>query len=309
MEGSTERIALELMRRLALLPAMADHGHLSAAARSIGVSQPTATRWMSALSDTAGFPLTQRSGHHIELTPAGAALAEAVRAGVHRLESGIEAAVAVDDPSQGEMRFGFLRTMGATRAPALLREYRTLRPDVRVTLVQRSHEELLDCLRTGRIDVALTHIRPDDPDVAAVELFRQPYVLVLPTDHRWSGRSHVRVYDCRDLTLVGLSLGIALRRAADEMFSAAGIKGRYAFVTDEVATVRGLVMAGVGAAVLPARDGGPLPGTVEVPLVPRQHRQVGLLISTRRPVPAPARGFVDWAGALGRGRQPRGATS
>lgn len=308
MEGSSERVALELMRRLALLPAMADHGHLSAAARSIDVSQPTATRWISALSETAGVPLTQRSSQRIELTPAGAALAEAVRAGVHRLESGIEAAVAVNDPAHGDMRFGFLRTMGATRAPTLLREYRAVRPDVRVTLVQRSHEELLECLHTGRIDVALTHLRPDDPDVDAVELFRQPYVLVLPTDHRWSGRSYVRVYDCRDLTLVGLSAGIALRRAADEMFATAGIKGRYAFVTDEVATVRGLVMAGVGAAVLPARDGGPLPGTVEVPLVPRRHRHVGLLISTRRPVPAPAQGFVDWAGARQRERRPRGST-
>jgi LysR family transcriptional activator of glutamate synthase operon len=289
-------IASELMPKLALLRAMTEHGSLSAAAHAVGVPQPTATRWLTALSRTVGVALTRRVGRQIELTRAGAALAEAAGPALAAVAAGIARAHETDDPDRGHVVFGFLRTMGATRAPELLRGYRAVRPRVRLTLVQAPHEELVDRLHEGTIDVALSSVRATDADITATELFREPFVLVVPADHRLARREGVRLRDCRDETLIGLSPGIALRRAVDELFGTAGIRPRYGFHTEEVETVRGLATAGAGAAVLPARHGGPLPGSVEVPLLPRHYRRVGLLVSTRRPLAPAAEAFRRWAG-------------
>ncbi|WP_432844174.1 LysR family transcriptional regulator [Dactylosporangium sp. CA-092794] len=283
------------MPRLRLLVALQEHGHLSAAAQAIGIPQSTATRWVTALTKTAGVTLTDREDSRVTLTPAGLALAAAVAMAEQSLTDGMARAYAAGDPEHGEVTFGFVRTVGATKAPRLVAAYRREHPGVRVGLVQAAHEELLAHLHGGSVDVALTVIRDTDAGVRAVELFREPFVLVIPADHRLSRQDYVRVRDFRDATAVGLSSGIALRRSVDELYRAAGSRPRYGFVTDEVATVRGLAAAGAGVAVLPARDGGPLPGSVEVPIVPRTYRRMGLLVWAQRQLEPAAEGFQRWA--------------
>lgn len=291
-------IASDLMPRLTLLFAMTERGHLSAAAEAVGVPQPTATRWLTALSRTVGVALTQRVGRQVELTRAGVALAEAVGSARTSLAVGVARAHEAGDPVDGQVVFGFLRTMGASRVPELLRGYRVVRPRVRLALVQAAHEELIEKLHDGTIDLALSSARATDADVVATELFREPFVLVVPVDHRLARRKSVRLHDCRDETFVGLSAGIALRRRVDELFGAAGVRPRYGFETEEVETVRGLANAGVGVAVLPARHGGPLAGSAEVP-VPLRYRHIGLLVSTRRPLEPAAEDFRQWASQHG----------
>jgi LysR family transcriptional regulator, transcription activator of glutamate synthase operon len=291
-------IAAGLMPKLTLLVAMSERGHLSAAADAAGVPQPTATRWIVALSRTVGVPLTRRAGQRVELTAAGHALAESVRAAHSVMSAGVAHAYEAADPGQGQVRFGFLRTLGVHRAPQLLRDYRLAHPRVRLTLVPAAHEQLVAALREGAVDVALTVVRATDADVMAVDMFKEPYVLVMPARHRLARHEFVRLSECRDESFVGLSQGIAMRHSVDQIFHDARVRPRYVFETEEVETVRGLVTAGVGVAVLPARHGGALSGSVEVPIAPRAYRQIGLLASSRRTLEPAAERFRQWASQL-----------
>ncbi|WP_432990677.1 LysR substrate-binding domain-containing protein [Dactylosporangium sp. CA-233914] len=121
----------------------------------------------------------------------------------------------------------------------------------------------------------------------------------MPSENRLARHEFVRLNECRDERFVGLSPGIALRRSVDEMFTSARIQPRYGFVAEGVETVRGLATAGAGIAVLPARHGGPLPGSVEVPVAPLRHRHIGLLVSARRTLEPAAEGFRQWATLYG----------
>ncbi len=287
------------MPKLKLLQAMTECGHLSAAANSIGVPQATATRWLDALNRSVGVALTERVGRRVELTPAGHALAEAAGTAHTAISMGVVRALEAADPGHGRIVFGFLRTQGSTRAPELLRGYRAVRPRVRFSLVQAGHEELIEKLHAGAIDIALSALRKTDTQVETTELFREPFVLVAAAEHRLARRSLVRLRDVRDETFVGLSAGIALRRRVDEMFGAAGIRPRYGFETDEVETVRGLAAAGVGVAVLPSRLGGPVEGSSEIPIAPPNYRKIGLIVSTHRRLKPAAESFRIWAASDG----------
>jgi LysR family transcriptional activator of glutamate synthase operon len=290
-------VAEELLPRLTLLQAMVEHGHLSAAASAVGVSQPTATRWLVSLNKTVGVPLTARSGPRVELTRSGRAFALASRLAQGALESGVARAQTAGDPDHGRFTFGFLRSLATVKAPQLLRGYQLDHPGTAVDLVQGAHTELVEQLHDGTVDVALSHIRSCDGDLVAFEMFREPFVLVVPTQHRLAWRDRVRAYECRDVALIGLPPGIALRQSTDDLLREAGVKPRYVFSADEVATVRGLVAVGIGTAILPAREGGPLPGTNEIPLVPRAYRHLGLLVSSRRQQPPAVAQFRAWAAA------------
>ncbi|MEU6643504.1 LysR family transcriptional regulator [Saccharomonospora sp. NPDC046836] len=295
MTSPAATVAAELVCRLTLLRAMAEHGHLSAAANAVAVPQSTATRWLAELSRAVGVELTRRVGRRIELTNAGQVLADAAGAVQTSLAVGVSRAREAADPESGQIVFGFLRTMGTSRAPELLRGYRAARPRTRMILVQASHEELVGKLHDGTIDVAMSALRPTEPGIEAVELFREHFVVVVPRDHRIACLDSVRLRDCRDETFVGLARGIALRRRVDELFAAAGVRPRYGFETEEVETVRGLATTGVGVAVLPGRHGGPLSGSVEIPVVPRSYRRIGLLVSTRRAPESVVAHFCEWA--------------
>jgi DNA-binding transcriptional LysR family regulator len=295
MDPQSAEVASKLIPKLVLLDAMAQREHLSAAAASIGLPQSTATQWIIALRRAVGVPLTRRAGQRVELTAAGRVLAESVGRVHSVLAAGVARAYEATDPGHGQVIFGFLRTLGAGRAPELLRGYRLAHPRVRLTLVQAAHEQLVAALHDGTVDVALSVVRPADRDMVAVGMFREPYVLVMPAEHRLARHGSVRLHECRDEGFVGLSPGIAMRRSVDDMFFAARAQPRYVFETDEVETVRGLATAGLGVAVLPARHGGPLTGSVEIPIAPRAYRHIGLLVSKRRTLGSAAEGFRRWA--------------
>jgi DNA-binding transcriptional LysR family regulator len=58
----------------------AEEGSLSAAARELGLTQPTLSRQVAGLEEELGVTLFERVGRGLELTPSGAELLEQVRA-------------------------------------------------------------------------------------------------------------------------------------------------------------------------------------------------------------------------------------
>ncbi len=81
--------------------------------------------------------------------------------------------------------------------------------------------------------------------------------------------------------------GTGLRQITDELCADAGFTPRMAFEGQETETVRALVAAGLGVALLPPAETGPPPGVVELPVTPRASRTIGLVWVADQPV-APA---------------------
>lgn len=293
-----ETVSTYLAPRLTLLSALAQYGHLSAAAASVGVSQSTASRWLQSLNAGVGVDLTRRVHGQIELTAAGHTMAEAVDFGQALLRLGITRAQIRSRPHDGQVRFGYLRSLATSKVPLLLRRFFDAFPRVRFVLDEASHEELVQRLGRGEIDIALTTVGQLDPGFVEYPLLREPLVLVVPETHRWAKRGSVRVHECRDVTMLGLVSGSALRRSVDELLLRAGVRPRYIFVTAETAVLRGLVAAGMGTAVLPASHAAPTPGSAEIPLVPRTYRQVGLVVPAHRPLEPATEAFLQASSAL-----------
>ncbi|WP_440899297.1 LysR substrate-binding domain-containing protein [Actinosynnema sp.] len=125
-------------------------------------------------------------------------------------------------------------------------------------------------------------------------LRRQELVLVVHASHRLAARRRaVRVADLAGEAFVGLERGYGLRQITDELCAAAGFTPELAFEGQETETVRGLVSAGLGVAVLPAADHPT--DLVELPLLPRAERRIALVWPTDHPLPPAVRVFRDHA--------------
>jgi LysR family transcriptional regulator, transcription activator of glutamate synthase operon len=283
-----------LAPKLALLRAVAEEGNLTRAAAAVAMPQPTASRWLAALSAELGTPVVVPDGRGIRLTRAGASLAAAAGRALSELASGVRQAAGEADPERGQVVLAFLYTLGEQRVPELLRAFRRRHPLVRFTLLQGPHVDLLDHVRTGRADLALTSPLPGPGEFAEALLEEQPLVVNVPPGHRVAGRAWVRMAELSGEAFVRIRAGSGLREEVDELAEAAGFTPKQAFEGQEVHTLRGLVAAGLGVAVLPVAQIALPQGVVEIPLRPRATRRVGLVWAGDRPMTPAVVAFRDF---------------
>jgi LysR family transcriptional regulator, transcription activator of glutamate synthase operon len=286
-----------LAPKLALLRAVAAEGNLTRAAAAVGLPQPTASRWLAALSTELGTPVVVPHGRGIQLTRAGTCLAAAAGRALAELDAGVRQAASEADPERGQVVLAFLSTLGEQRVPELLGAFRQQHPHVRFTLLQGHHAELLDDVRSGRADLAFTSPLPTPGEFAAITLDEQPLVVTVPAGHRLAGRVWVRMAELAGESFVATKAGSGLREETDELAAAAGFTCKLAFEGEAVHTLRGLVATGLGVAVLPVAVPVPPQGVVEIPLRPRAARRIGLIWVSDRPMAPAVLAFRDFVGS------------
>lgn len=291
---SDETVLFSIAPKAALLRALAAEGNLTRAAAEVGVPQPTASRWLAALSADLGTPIAVPDGRGVRLTRAGHLLADAAARALAELTAGVRQAREEADPERGRVGLAFLYTLGERRVPDQLRAFRRKHPHVRFTLLQGAHDTLLDHVRAGRADLAFTAPLPGLPEFDEVSLETQHLVIAVPTDHRLADRAYVRMDELASEQFVVMKHGYGLRHIVDDLARDAGFAPILAFEGEEADTVRGLVAAGLGVAVLPPAEPAPSAGAVEIPLRPQAQRRIGLVWAADRPLPPAAAAFRDF---------------
>jgi LysR family transcriptional regulator, transcription activator of glutamate synthase operon len=231
--------------------ALAERQNMTATARELHISQPALSRAVARLETAVGVPLFDRRGRVLALNHHGRRYLEHVRRALEELDAGAAAVAEVADAERGELRLWFLHTLGSWLVPALVGAYREEHPKVRFRLAQRGAPALLAGFAAGDADLVLMGPRPAARRLAWQRLVTEPLLLAVPPRHRLAGRSRIRLEEVADEPMVAMRPGNALRTLTDGLCRAAGFEPRIAFEGDEVATLRGLVAAGLGVAVVP----------------------------------------------------------
>lgn len=244
-------VTTSLAPRLAYFVAVARHEHVTRAAQELGVPQSTLSRAMVRLEQDLGVSLFARKGRTVALTTAGRTFLASAEQALDGIAHAAESVQQDADAAYGKVAFGFLHTLGPETVPGLIRAFRADHPRVRFSLVQNYGEAMLEKLRAGELDLCLTSPLPDAPGLVTRRLDEQRLRLVVPDDHRLAGRKRVRLAEAAEETFVTLEAGYGLRRITDDLCAEAGFTPRVAFEGEEAETLRGLVAAGLGVALLP----------------------------------------------------------
>ncbi|MFI0780094.1 LysR family transcriptional regulator [Streptomyces sp. NPDC021212] len=291
VEIEAESWAGALTPRLAQFAAVARHEHVTRAAQELGVPQSTLSRAMVRLEEDLGVALFARRGRTVALTPAGRTFLRSVERALAEVDRAAESVRADADPAAGRVAFGFLHTLGSETVPGLIRGFRVDHPRVRFQLVQNYGQAMIERMREGGLDLCLTSPVPDAPDLVARRLDEQRLRLVVPDDHRLAGRRRVRLAEASAELFVTLEPGYGLRRITDALCAEAGFTPKIAFEGEEAETLRGLVAAGLGVALLPP-PAVPRPGVAELTVTaPRAVREIGVAWLDGHPDTPPVAAF------------------
>jgi DNA-binding transcriptional LysR family regulator len=238
-----------------------------------------------------GVTLFARRGRTVSLTPAGRTFLRSAERALAEVERSAETVRADTDPESGRVAFGFLHTLGTETVPALLRAFRADHPRIQFQLVQTYGEAMLERLRAGELDLCLTSPVPDAADLVARRLDVQRLCLVVPADHRLAARMRIRLAEASGELFVTLEPGYGLRRITDALCAEAGFTPKIAFEGEEAETLRGLVAAGLGVALLPP-PAVPRPGVVELTVTgQRAVREIGVAWLDGHPDTVPVAAF------------------
>ena len=145
----------------------AEEGSLSAAARALGMTQPTLGRQVAGLEEELGVTLFNRSGSGLTLTPSGLEMIEHARAmgeaasGLSRVATGQSQSVA------GQVSITASEVISAYDLPPVLAKLRLEHPGIHIDVI--SSNEVRD-LRRREADIALRNVRPTDPELIARRL-------------------------------------------------------------------------------------------------------------------------------------------
>lgn len=239
-------------------------GSFTAAAQSLGYSQPAVSRQVAAVESALGCSLFIREVRGVTVTPAGAlALDHAARilGEVAALQRDLHA---LGDRLGGRVSVGAFPAAMSVLLPRAIARLTVEHPGLVVALTEAPTPALLRDLRGNRLDIAVIGAGTGLPDYDLGDLHtRRVYagdlVVAVPIGHRLSGSAEVGV---RELSAEPWIAGTG--SAGDPQFAA------WPTLTDPVIRYRvqswparlGLVAAGLGVCLLPGLSAASVPAGV-----------------------------------------------
>ncbi|GGX59234.1 LysR substrate-binding domain-containing protein [Streptomyces minutiscleroticus] len=240
------------LAQLRAFAAVAEHLHFRDAAAALGMSQPALSGAVSALEETLGVTLLERTTRKVLLSPAGERLAVRAKAVLEEVAALTEEAEAVRAPFTGTLRLGVIPTVAPYLLPTVLRLVRERYPHLDLQVHEERTAGLLDGLTGGRLDLLLLAVPLGVPGVAELPLFDEEFVLVTPPGHAPGGQRGIPRDVLKEIDLLLLDEGHCLRDQALDICREAGREDVPVTTTAAgLSTLVQLVAGGLGCTLLP----------------------------------------------------------
>jgi aminoethylphosphonate catabolism LysR family transcriptional regulator len=227
--------------------AVAQRLSFTAAARELGVSQPTITTQVKSLEEEFGVELFVRRGRRIELTETGGGLLDITR----RLFADEKEAADYLNETRG-LRTGHLRVgaVGPYHVTDMLAAFNARHPGLYVSVTVGNSRDTLRDLLDYRTDVAvLAHVDPD-PRLVAIPYRRHRVIAFCPVDHPFAQRRSIRLRDMEGQRLVVREAGSTTRRAFDQAMREAHVRPQVVMEIGSRESIREAVAKGIGMGVV-----------------------------------------------------------
>jgi DNA-binding transcriptional LysR family regulator len=146
------------LRQIRSFLSIAETLHFGRTAELIHISQPALSLQIRALEEEIGVRLFERNRRKTSLTAAGFAFRDDAAAALSQLEQGIRRARLAAKGKMGLLRIAFISTAGSEIVPDIVRQFRTLNPEVEFSLRNILTAEQVQMLETGSLDVGFVRL-------------------------------------------------------------------------------------------------------------------------------------------------------
>lgn len=246
------------LRHFRYFIAVAEEKHITRAAERLGIQQPPLSQQIKAMERELDVQLFCRKARGVELTDAGRVLLDGARAVLAQLDLALEATRRTARGEQGRICIGVTPTAPFHPfVPRVIRVFREAYPMVSVTLEECLSHELLERLRSERLDVAFIRNLVANPEGLVIHpLLEEAMCVALPSGHELAQHKE--------------DVGLSMKGLASETFilygppgsgiydstiaacQRAGFSPRVGQLAPRITSTLSLVAAGLGISFVPA---------------------------------------------------------
>jgi DNA-binding transcriptional LysR family regulator len=244
------------------------------AAERLHMAQPALSQQMKNLESELGTALFIRGRKEIQLTAAGKAFLPRAEALLTQAEA---AKAIVSDVAQlrgGKLIIAAIPSVSACLLPEVIRSFSRQHEQVELQLIEDSSERVSENVESGLADIGFLQLPASKSAFETRTIISEPFVLLVAKSHSLVKQKEVALKQLATESFIFYK-GRA-RDTALEACRKAGFEPRIACESGELETVRALVAAGLGLAVVPQLATGNLPKTIQAITIrePKMQRQI-----------------------------------
>lgn len=205
-------------RQLRLFQALAETGSVSAAARFMHVTQPTASMQLKDVAQAVGLPLYEVIGKKVYLTDVGKELAATARAMTQSWGAFEQTVDAVKGLSRGKLRIAVVST-AKYFMPKLIGSFCKKYPAIDVALEILNRDGVVQRLRDNLDDLYIMSMPPTEMDLHDDVLMPNPIVVVGAVSDALTRSKNIPLKQLDGHRFVLRESGSGTRMAVDQFFA------------------------------------------------------------------------------------------
>ncbi|RYL95695.1 LysR family transcriptional regulator [Sporolactobacillus sp. THM7-4] len=269
------------LRQIEYFIETAKREHVTRAAEALHVAQSAISRQITLLENELGISLFTRKGRNIQLTPMGKIFLEHAERGLLEFEKAQQKIREHLNPEVGLIRLGISTSLSVHTLPIMLQNFHEKHPGIDFQLHQGTVPYLIQLIERGTIDLAFASPVPKHHSIVKSSiLYTERMVLLLPENHPLAEREPVTLSQLREERFITFRSKLSLQELFRDACRQDGFDPDIVFEGEDMDTIKGLVAAGFGIALMPenAVTYNLPPDVVTVPLSsPKISRAVGLI--------------------------------
>lgn len=250
--------------------AIAQTGHMTRAARALGVSQPALSAMLKKLEAEVGAELVHRTARGVELTEAGRVFLTHAEDTLRRADAGVRAVRQLVGLEAGSIRVGAGATATSYLLPPVVSALRRKHPGLRFYVRETGSSAVIAAVLSGELDLGIVTLPvrgAGEEELLKVPLVEDELRLIRRRDEeskrrrddvrkgkkedgRGDGSASFRWKDIEGEPLVAFEAGTAVRAIIDQAAEAAGVTLNVVMELRSIESIKQMVAAGIGVALV-----------------------------------------------------------
>lgn len=253
------------MNQVRYFLAVCEHRNFTHAARASYVSQPSLTAAIKKLEDEFGGALFLRDRAGCRLTPLGALVRPHIEAIHQQALEAKDEAIRYNRLERVPISIGLGETVGQNRIAKSVESYRNKFREADIELIVDSQPSLLEGLREGSLDVAVTSGEANDELYRVDPLYSEEYRAVVAVGHELGDHSEVSLESLSRTNMLD-RLNCEMREALQQTCAEKGHDLYAAYRSNRVEWLLAMARRGSGAVILPESSIPEEPNLISLPI-------------------------------------------
>lgn len=199
------------LTELRYIVALHQTGHFGKAAERCHVSQPTLSIAIKKLEEELNVALFERGRAQMRTTPIGVRIVQQAQVVLEQADRIKELADVGRDPLGSRLAVGAIFTVGPYLFPCFVPGLHQLAPGMPLYIEESYTAVLREKLRAGELDAIIIALPFTEPDVVTLPLYEEPFVVLMPGDHRLAQQQHITQKQLEKETILLLGQGHCFR--------------------------------------------------------------------------------------------------